>query len=1146
MGKKTAVTGIVILLFSLVNPGWAQELDPALVAWWQLDGDLTDASGNGHDGGTFSGEAHFEAGLLGEALALDGAGDYVTINGYTGVAGTQSRTVTAWIQTTGLGAIVAWGEDSNGEKYIFRVQNSNGTAGAIRTEVAGGYKVADTDVRDGEWHHVASVIIDDGSPNVTEVLHYLDGVLEGSSASADEPIDTADTHDVWIGFDHGSRPFPGLIDELRLYDRVLTANEIAAQALRPKAYNPSPADGTIGVNSPLFSWQPRQTALFHDVYLGTDLNLGPADLVGPRWVATIYWHAPGLEPGTTYYWRIDEVEPDGTTYTGDVWSFFSTPLEAWQPDPIDGEPYTDPNVTLTWAGGASVISHDVYFGAGEAEVAEGAGDAFKGNTLLKSFVTGDLEPDTTYYWRVDEVDQGGAKITGDLWRFKTLPEIAIGDPNLVAWWNFNAGIGPRAVDWSGHGNHGALRGADWLTPGWIGESALNLIGGGYVAIENLFYDDPNATEVTACAWIRTSSEADQYILSFDRNEYYRLEINSNGAGPGQVGWDVMTTAGQQIDCGSVRRVDDGQWHHVCGVFDTGVATIYIDGSPEPSATGGLTFGTGNVRYGLIGRNSEAIAFDGAQGTGTAIAGDIDDLRIYDKALTQDEILQAMRGDPLLAWDLQPTNGQIVDIRELSALRWQAGDIAGQHDVYLGTDPNAVFAADASDATGVYRGRQNGTTYVPPEGFAWGQTYYWRIDEVNTDGTLTSGGVRTFTVADYLIVETFESYSNNVGERVFETWIDGIGFTMPPPGNAGNGTGAAVGHDIWSADSPYLNGIIMERNDVYAGAQAMPLYYDNTTTPYYSQADRSWTSPQDWTSSDVNTLHVAFKGQPVAFLETAPDSVTISAAGTDIWGTADEFTFAHKSLNGDCTAVARIDSLVETHTSAKAGLMIRESLDPGSRFAMAHATGGNGFRFTRRQATGSTVANDGGVATAEQNAALAPLWMKLERLGNEFNGYYSNDPATEGWTASPENPQTVVMGGTIYVGLAVTSHSAGNPTTAEFSGIEITGASGPWEFSQIGVDHPVNDPADLYVALQDSVGRIASVPYANGVIVSEWTPWYVSLDDFTGVNLAAVKMLSIGIGDPANATADGTGRVFIDEIRLTRGVPAEPNEPNAVE
>jgi hypothetical protein len=80
------------------------------------------------------------------------------------------------------------------------------------------------------------------------------------------------------------------------------------------------------------------------------------------------------------------------------------------------------------------------------------------------------------------------------------------------------------------------------------------------------------------------------------------------------------------------------------------------------------------------------------------------------------------------------------------ISWSPGEDATQHDVYLGTDELAVGDADASDATGVYRGRQSTTSYTPPEGLPWGTgPYYWRIDEVKADGTISEGMVWNFSV-----------------------------------------------------------------------------------------------------------------------------------------------------------------------------------------------------------------------------------------------------------------------------------------------------------------------------------------------------------------------------------------------------------------
>jgi len=152
--------------------------------------------------------------------------------------------------------------------------------------------------------------------------------------------------------------------------------------------------------------------------------------------------------------------------------------------------------------------------------------------------------------------------------------------------------------------------------------------------------------------------------------------------------------------------------------------IYIDGVREASAVGGSTFGLGTVRYGFVGSQSEATAFDGDRsGSPGYWLGSIDDVRIYNRALTQDDIAQVMRGDPLLAWGHQPPSG-IYDIEQVpSSLSWSPGEMAAQHDVYLGTVEQAVQRGEADDTTGIYRGRQAPTTYKPAEPFEWGQDYF---------------------------------------------------------------------------------------------------------------------------------------------------------------------------------------------------------------------------------------------------------------------------------------------------------------------------------------------------------------------------------------------------------------------------------------
>ena len=162
----------------------------------------------------------------------------------------------------------------------------------------------------------------------------------------------------------------------------------------------------------------------------------------------------------------------------------------------------------------------------------------------------------------------------------------------------------------------------------------------YVAIDNFFYDNANYTELTVEAWIKTTAGNNQIIASFDRNQFWRLEINGNGAGTGQVGFDLSTSSGQ-LDFGSTTRVDDGNWHHVVGVFDNGTVSIYIDGVLDATTTTGATFGTDITRYGFISRGSEASTFNGSTGPNDEFNGKIDEVRIWNTARTLTQIRNSM-------------------------------------------------------------------------------------------------------------------------------------------------------------------------------------------------------------------------------------------------------------------------------------------------------------------------------------------------------------------------------------------------------------------------------------------------------------------------------------------------------------------------
>jgi len=194
------------------------------------------------------------------------------------------------------------------------------------------------------------------------------------------------------------------------------------------AYNPDPADGSVYEDTwASLSWLPGETAATHDVYFSDnsdDVLNGTGDAFRVNQASTFYivgfpgYPFPdGLIPGTTYYWRIDEVEADGSTkYTGDVWSFTVPSKTAYAPDPADGAEFVAVDAELSWTPGFGAKLHTVYIGTDYDTVDNAAGGMPLGVTKYKPAAP--LESEKVYYWRVDEFD-AAATYKGDIWGFTT-------------------------------------------------------------------------------------------------------------------------------------------------------------------------------------------------------------------------------------------------------------------------------------------------------------------------------------------------------------------------------------------------------------------------------------------------------------------------------------------------------------------------------------------------------------------------------------------------------------------------------------------------------------------------------------------------------------------------------------------------------
>ena len=242
-------------------------------------------------------------------------------------------------------------------------------------------------------------------------------------------------------------------------------------------------------------------------------------------------YAPvGLSFNTTYYWRIDE---DYASYTirGEVWNFTVAPLvKAGNPQPSNSQQYITKKAILSWSASTYASSHDVYFGTSYNDVnisIRGSGE-YMGNQTATSWDTNNYAPsglnfNTTYYWRIDEVDRSWTT-KGDVWSFTTFPEPDI-NSGLANWWKFDAGVQPFAWDSAGSNSGIIYGGATWTT-GKIG-NALSFNGiSNYVDCGNW---PSNYDNITVSAWMKTSTKG---ILVSNR-------YNSGGYGT----WYTLSSTG---------------------------------------------------------------------------------------------------------------------------------------------------------------------------------------------------------------------------------------------------------------------------------------------------------------------------------------------------------------------------------------------------------------------------------------------------------------------------------------------------------------------------------------------------------------------------------------------------------------------------
>jgi hypothetical protein len=440
------------------------------------------------------------------------------------------------------------------------------------------------------------------------------------------------------------------------------------------------------------------------------------------------------------------------------------------------------------------------------------------------------------------------------------------DPNLVAWYQFEGDFN----DTSGNDLHGDPCGNAWIPYDEDRESYVleisGSVGPGYVNCSNdVKFDITKA--ITLAAWIKGNVEIGGYIIAKSHDSAWDFYVTDQNFIEDSTVDD--TKYGTEFHCSGLTDywvappsagaahlharpyMYDGQWHHLAAVYDPdypntgnvprGRLLLYVDGVLDaPSrrpASGDLNINDANV---LIGAYE---SLDDPTDPCSFYDGRIDDVRVYNRALTGDEIARIYGLGLGKAYNPQPPHrpDEAVEVDPVVGpgvvLSWSPGDWVADmngHDVYLGTNLDDVTDANVDNPLGVYKGRFDTNSFDPCDlELQCGRTYYWRVDQVNDvcDPCMWPGDVWRFRV-DFEVVDDFEDYRDPRSPKLTDTW---------------------KARGDWQ-----LVSVNLDKSIAHNSRQSMHMTYN--WQGKWSEAYRTYDTAHDWTACDANALVLWFKGE----------------------------------------------------------------------------------------------------------------------------------------------------------------------------------------------------------------------------------------------------------------------------------------------
>ncbi|MEN6428022.1 MAG: sugar-binding protein [Phycisphaerales bacterium] len=483
--------------------------------------------------------------------------------------------------------------------------------------------------------------------------------------------------------------------------------------------------------------------------------------------------------------------------------------------------------------------------------------------------------------------------------------------------------------------------------------------------------------------------------------------------------------------------------------------------------------------------------------------------------------------PVQAFEPDPADGA-TGVAIDATLNWRPGRETTSHQVFFGTDGNAV-AEGAVSAETVTDHR------YAPAAMEFGTTYYWKVNEIGDAGTF-QGDLWSITTEEYAVIDDFESYNDNIDAEttIWHAWVDGV-------------TTKASGSQVGYTDAPFA-----EQTVVHGGKQSMPLQYDNTISPYFSEAYREFSPARDWTVGAADTLVLYFQ-------TTGPDFSVPNAATPPVMDGTIDAMWANAPMLPVSTT---IDGAAVTDP-ADASCQCRVLYDSANLYVLVEVNDDQLHNDSAATYLDDSVEIYIDGDNTKGQSPLAGLarqytfgWSDTVIAGTNTDTTgvqiaQTNTPT--GWCIEIKLPWQALIGAGAPVGNLIGIDCFYND---DDDGGDTRESQIAWH-SQVGNDWQTpaswgtamiaapgaGDSADQFsVAVQDSSNHSVTVTYPSSEIMSAgWTEWRIPLSQFStaGVRLNAVKRLTIGVGDKTAPKAGGAGIVFVDDIGF--GHPASAND-----